>query len=153
MRHPQKSTTNVKEDNFDLKLSEHGIEQAHEMGERLHQMNIQPDLIVASPANRTRTTAEIMAQELKYTKTIMYNEVLYQAFLNELIETISYTFDTVNELLLIGHNPSLTALVLTLAGHKEEVKPGSVLKIEFHTNSWINIAKENAKLIWLEEVN
>ncbi len=151
MRHPEKSTPNVKEDNFDLKLSEHGIEQAHEMGQRLHKRNIEPDLIVASPANRTRTTAEIMAEELNYSKTIMYNEVLYQAFLNELLETISYTFDTVNELLLVGHNPSLTALVLTLVGHKEEVKPGMVLKIDFSTDSWINISKENANLIWLEE--
>lgn len=151
MRHPQKSTSNIKIDNFDLKLSEEGIQQAHEMGERLKALELNPDLIVASPANRTRVTAEIMAEHLNYTKSIMYNEVLYQAFLNELLETISYTFDTVNELLLIGHNPSLTALALTLTGHKEEVKPCTVLKIEFNTDSWINIDKENAKLVWIEE--
>ena len=28
----------------------------------------------------------------------MYNEVLYMAFVNELIETISYTFDTVDSM-------------------------------------------------------
>lgn len=53
------------------------------------------DLIVASPASRTKTTAEIFAKALKYNKTIMLNEVLYMAFVNELLETIG-TFDTVD---------------------------------------------------------
>ena len=39
----------------------------------------------------------------------MLNEVLYMAFVNELIETITYTYDTVDTMLLVGHNPSLTA--------------------------------------------
>jgi phosphohistidine phosphatase len=123
------------------------------MGERLKNLNVHPDLIVASPAKRTRVTAEIIGEYLAYHKTIMFNEVLYQAFLNELIETISYTFDTVNELFLIGHNPSLAALAYTFVNFKEEFKPCTVLKIEFNCNSWIDIEKENANLIWVERAN
>ena len=153
MRHPEKSLSYIKEDNFDLKLSENGITQAHNMGERLKNLKVKPDLIVASPAKRTRATAEIMCDYLSYEKSIMFNEVLYQAFLNELIETISYTFDTVNELFIIGHNPSLAALAYTFVNFKEEFKPSTVLKIEFNCNSWIDIDKENARLIWIERSN
>ncbi len=153
MRHPEKSVSYMKEDNFDLKLSEHGIEQAHAMGEKLKELAVQPDLIVASPAKRTRVTAEIISEYLDYHKTIMFNEVLYQAFLNELIETISYTFDTVSELFLIGHNPSLAALAYTFVNFKEEFKPCTVLKIEFNCDSWIDIDKDNANLIWVERIN
>ena len=81
----------------------------------------------------------------------MYNEVLFQAFVNELLETISYTFDTIDTMLIIGHNPSLTALTIVLDIYKEEIKPGEVLKIEFDTDSWIHVEKENAKLIWIEK--
>ncbi|MFA7084927.1 MAG: histidine phosphatase family protein [Arcobacteraceae bacterium] len=152
MRHPEKSLTYFKEENFDLKLSEQGIAQAHLMGEKLKSLSICPDLLVASPAKRTRQTAEIMCEYLCYEKNIMYNEVLYNAFLNELIETISYTFDTVNELFIIGHNPSLALLAHTFVNFKEEFKPCTVLKIEFNCNSWIDIDKENANLLWVEQV-
>jgi phosphohistidine phosphatase len=83
MRHPQKDTSIVKTDDFDLQLSNEGIEDAHTMAKRLLNLQVHPDLIVASPALRTAKTAQIVAKELAYEKTIMYNEVLYQAFLNE----------------------------------------------------------------------
>lgn len=117
------------------------------MAQKLALENHQIDLIVASPAVRTRHTAEIFASELGYNKTIMLNEVLYMAFVNELIETITYTYDTVDTMLLVGHNPSLTALAVTLLGFKEKFEEGAVMQIEFNCNSWIDIDKNNAKLI------
>lgn len=151
MRHPHKEVATPNQDDFDIKLSQEGLNDAKKIAENLDSLNIRPDLIVASPANRTRQTAEIISKILRYNKNIMYNEVLFQAFVNELFETITYTFDTVNEMFLIGHNPSLTALTITLDIYKEEIKPGEVIKIEFDTDSWINISKENAKFIWIEK--
>jgi phosphohistidine phosphatase len=152
MRHPQKDTSIVKTDDFDLQLSNEGIEDAHTMAKRLLNLQVHPDLIVASPALRTAKTAQIVAKELAYEKTIMYNEVLYQAFLNELLETISYTFDIVDELFIVGHNPSLATLAYSLVNFKEEFKPCMVLKIEFDCHSWIDIDKENARLVWVESI-
>lgn len=151
MRHPHKEPAAPEQDDFDIKLSEKGLEEAKIIADNLNSLKIRPDLIVASPAKRTRQTAEIVSKILKYNKNIMYNEVLFQAFVNELFETITYTFDSVSEMFLIGHNPSLTALTIVLDVYKEEIKPGEVLKIEFDTDSWINICKENAKLIWIEK--
>lgn len=151
MRHPHKEIAGPEQDDFDINLSQKGIEEAHLIANNLNSLKIRPDLIVASPASRTRQTAEIVSKILKYDKNIMYNEVLFQAFVNEIFETITYTFDSVDEMFLIGHNPSLTALTITLDVYREEIKPGEVLKIEFDTNSWINISKENARLIWIEK--
>lgn len=117
------------------------------MAQKLALENHQIDLIVASPAVRTRHTAEIFANELGYNKTIMLNEVLYMAFVNELIETITYTFDTIDCMLIVGHNPSLTALAVTLLGFKEKFEEGAVMQIDFDCNSWIDIDKNNAKLV------
>ena len=115
--------------------------------------NIPIDLIVASPAIRTKKTAEIFADALDYKKSIMYNEVLYMAFVNELFETISYTFDTVDSMLLVGHNPSLTALAITLVGFKEKFEQGAIMQIIFDCDSWIDISVENAKLVSYELPN
>ena len=109
VRHTTKQKETQNEYDYDTELTKEGIEKATQMAQKLALENHQIDLIVASPAVRTRHTAEIFASELGYNKTIMLNEVLYMAFVNELIETITYTYDTVDTMLLVGHNPSLTA--------------------------------------------
>ena len=83
----------------------------------------------------------------------MFNEVLYMAFVNELFETISYTFDTVDSMLLVGHNPSLTALAITLVGFKEKFEMGAIMEINFDCDSWIDISKDNAILVSYELPN
>ncbi len=146
-RHTTKDREAINEYDYDIELTPEGIEKANKMAKFLSSKNITMDLIVASPAIRTKHTAEIFAKELNYTKTIMLNEVLYMAFVNELIETITYTYDTVDNMLIVGHNPSLTALAVTLVGFKEKFEEGAVMQIDFDCNSWIDIDKSNAKMI------
>lgn len=147
VRHAQKAEEKSGVDDYERPLSEQGIEDAKLMSEKLASTGIVADLIVSSPATRTRQTSEIFAEALKYNKSIMYNEVLYMAYVNELIETITYTFDTVDTMVLVSHNPSLTALAITLVGFKEKIEAGGVMEVEFDCDSWIDISKDNAKLI------
>lgn len=151
IRHAQKEVENQGLDDYDRPLSSEGIKNTEKMAEKFANKDLKIDLIVSSPANRTKKTAEIYSDSLKYNKSIMYNEVLYMAFVNELIETITYTFDSVDNMLLIGHNPSLTALALSLVNFKEKFEMGAIMEIEFNCNSWIDICKENAKLISYEQ--
>ena len=153
VRHAQKEDVQIGRDDYDRELSPEGEKEAKNIAQNFASKNLPVDLIVASPAIRTKRTAEIFAEALKYKKTIMLNEVLYMAFVNELIETISYTFDTVDSVLLVGHNPSLTALAITLVGFKEKFQMGAIMEIEFDCNSWIDICKENAKLICYDYPN
>jgi phosphohistidine phosphatase len=153
VRHAQKEDEQIGRDDYDRELSVEGIKDAKNMAEYFASKKLPVDLIVASPASRTKKTAEIFAEALKYKKTIMLNEVLYMAFVNELLETISYTFDTVDSMLLVGHNPSLTALAITLVGFKEKFQMGAIMEIDFDCDSWIDICKENAKLICYDYPN
>ena len=150
VRHAQKEDEQIERDDYDRVLSPEGINDAKNMAQQFASKNLPVDLIVSSPALRTKKTAEIFAEALNYKKTIMLNEVLYMAFVNELLETISYTFDTVDSMLLVGHNPSLTALAITLVGFKEKFQMGAVMEIDFDCDSWIDICKENAKLVCYE---
>lgn len=151
VRHAQKEVEKAGQDDYDRPLSKKGLEDAQDMANKLFDKSFRPDLIVSSPSVRTRQTSEIFAKTLRYTKSIMYNEVLYMAYLNELQETLTYTFDTVESMILVGHNPSLTTLAFTLAGFKEEIAMGGMVEIEFDCNSWIEISKENARLISYEK--
>ena len=153
VRHAQKEDEQLQQDDYDRELSPEGIKNAEGMSKIFASKNLPIDLIVASPAARTKKTAEIFAEALKYNKTVMLNEVLYMTFVNELLETITYTFDTVDSMLLVGHNPSLTALAITLVGFKEKFQMGAIMEIDFDCDSWIDICKENAKLISYEFPN
>lgn len=151
-RHAQKDMSDISVDDYDIPLTQKGIDDATSMAYNLSQEIPKIDLIVSSPARRTKTTAEIFASKLEYRKNIMYNEVLYMSFVNELLETISYTFDTVNNLLLIGHNPSLTALTITLSDDfREKIAMGGLVCIEFDCDSWTQISKDNARLIYYKK--
>ena len=150
VRHTQKTEELIQQDDYDKELSQEGINTAKSIAENFAKKNLPIDLIVASPAKRTKMTAEIFANALNYNKSIMFNEVLYLAFVNELFETINYTFDTVDSMVLVGHNPSLTSLALILVGFKEKFEMGAIMEINFDCDSWIDISKENARLISYE---
>ncbi|MBU0924963.1 histidine phosphatase family protein [bacterium] len=149
VRHTQKEEA-LQHDDYDRELSPEGLEKAKKIAQNFANKNLPIDLIVASPARRTKITAEIFAQALDYKKSIMFNEVLYMAFVNELFETIFYTFDSVDSMLLVGHNPSLTALAITLVGFKEKFEMGAIMEINFDCDSWIDISKDNAQLVSYE---
>lgn len=146
MRHTQKEE-NLNKDDYDINLTNKGLDDALQMAQRLKDEKVIIDLIVSSPAKRARLTAETIADTTEYSKSVMYNEVIYQAFLNELMETISYTYDNVNSLMIVGHNPALASLAVNLTTFREELKMGGIVKITFDCDSWIDIAKYNAKFI------
>lgn len=150
VRHAQKAEEVVGQEDYDRSLSQKGINDAKSLASKLTSKLEDTQLILSSPAKRTRDTAEIFAQAINYNKAINYNELLYMPFANELLETITYTFDTIDNLMLIGHNPSLTALAVNLVGFKEKFQMGAVMSIEFECDSWMEISKENAKLRFYE---
>ena len=147
VRHGEKNIINENIDDYDIEVTKKGLDDIKYQAIKLKKKGIIPDLIVSSPAIRTRQTAETLSKELNYNKNIMYNEVLYQAFLNELVESITYTFDDVKTLMIIGHNPSLTALGVSFVGLKEKILMGEIVRIDFDCNSWTTIDRTNAKLI------
>lgn len=147
VRHGEKNIVDESIDDYDIEVTQKGLEDIHKQAKKLKEKGIIPDLIVSSPAIRTRQTADILSNELNYTKNIMYNEVLYQAFMNELVESITYTFDDVKTLMIVGHNPSLTALGVSFVGLKEKILMGEMVRIDFDCNSWTEIDNSNAKLI------
>ena len=152
LRHAEKNATNPSDYDYDIELTKKGEEDSKLIGEKLKEKKVLPDLIVSSPAIRARSTTEIVAKQIGYRKNIMYNEVIYEAFLNEIVESITYTFDTIDSLMIVGHNPSLSALAITYTEFKQELKMANALRIDFDCNSWTAISKENAKFIELFEV-
>ena len=146
IRHTQKDENSSPEDYF-IKLTPQGLDDAVALANLLETKDINPDLIVSSPALRARKTAKIISKTLGFEKNIMYNEVMYQGYLEEVIEAITFTFHTVETLIIVGHNPLLSNLASHLVGYKNHLDMGTCVAIEFDTSTRVDIGAHNAKLL------
>ncbi|MBB5933724.1 SixA phosphatase family protein [Streptomyces zagrosensis] len=100
-------------------LAERGRRDAPVAGRWLASAGITPELTLCSSAVRTRETWKLMVHELPQRPKTVYEDRMYEASLGELIALINETSDDVNDLLLVGHNPSVHALADALAGDAE----------------------------------
>jgi phosphohistidine phosphatase len=101
---------------FERPLSKRGHGEANEMARRFQERGLIPDLILVSAATRTRETAEIFAKVLGVAPRLLQAEdSLYLAEGDSLITTIRGVGPRVGHLLVIGHNPGISAAAISLA--------------------------------------
>lgn len=101
-------------------LTEKGREKMEWIAAALKRLGLEPDLIVSSPYARAVQTAEILAKVLKYKKDVTHSDCLFPvADADGIVGEINEKY-AVDELVLVGHEPSLSALVgLLVAGNPE----------------------------------
>jgi phosphohistidine phosphatase len=133
-------------------LKKRGLKEAPLMGKVLKDIPITPDRIVSSPAVRAQTTAQLIAKEYGIDETrVLTLPGLYMGTESQLLQEIRSIGDDYNVVFLIGHNPGLMDLAVSLTGEKIENLPtGGAFGIEFHCHSWEEAGTENAKKIFFE---
>ena len=151
IRHAKSDWSNPLLDDFDRGLNNRGLKDAPFMAKLLKDKNITPDLIISSPALRTKLTLEFLLKKLDYENEIIYDKSIYEApYLNlkKVINKVDKQFDI---LFLVGHNPGLCDLANFLCKESfENIPTCGIVEIDFQTNSWNDISKENSKLISFE---
>lgn len=73
------------------------------------------DRVVCSPARRTRETWRLAASELESAPPPVYDDRVYAATTSALLTVLRETPARVRGLVLVGHNPGMQNLTLTLA--------------------------------------
>ncbi len=129
-RHAKSSWDNPSLSDFERPLNNRGSKDASLMAEILAQKGISPQVIVSSPARRAKTTAEIYYRKL-YGKLLL-EERIYEAS----VMTLKYLADEYlqhyDRVMIVGHNPGMTALVESLSDADIYHLPTSaVVGIEF----------------------
>ena len=120
LRHAKSSWTDPGSDDRDRPLTARGRKAAAAMGGMMRARGFLPDLVLCSPARRTRETWDLIAAELRNAPRMLIDEALYD-FGNggRVAEVIRQRGDTAQTLLVVGHNPSLERLALRLSGSGE----------------------------------
>jgi phosphohistidine phosphatase len=116
LRHAKSSWAEEGAEDFDRPLSGRGRRAAPAMADYMAAQHYRPDLILCSPAARTRETLALMQPHLGSTPPAQFDQHLYLATADELLRRLQAVRPDVGSLLLIGHNPSLERLAAKLAG-------------------------------------
>jgi phosphohistidine phosphatase len=95
-------------------LTEKGREKMKKIAGAIKGLGVEPDLIVSSPYVRASQTATVLAKALKYKEEIAYSDSLApMGEPDDIIGEINEKY-SVDDLMLVGHEPSLSTLASVL---------------------------------------
>jgi len=101
-------------------LSQRGHRDAVAMGHALSSRLARPDLVLCSAARRTRETLAAILPQLESDIVVRITDVLYDHTAPTYCDTIAEMAGVAQSVLVIGHNPTIHATAIRLAGHGPE---------------------------------
>jgi phosphohistidine phosphatase len=97
-------------------LAGRGRRDAPVMGRWLRAAGHVPDRVLCSTARRTRETWQLAQPELGAAPPVSFEDRVYEASAEELLDLARHTRSAVKTLLIVGHAPGIPELALMLAG-------------------------------------
>lgn len=140
---------------FERELIPKGKKKTIKVAQYLKENNIVPQKILASMAQRTIQTAEVMSDILSISKdAILVEKSLYLASSNSILDVLYGVDDQIQELMLIGHNPGLSSLATYLAGKEIDWMPTSgLVGVEIQIDKWTDISGPLSHLLFYIKPN
>ncbi|MBT6122584.1 MAG: histidine phosphatase family protein [Candidatus Puniceispirillum sp.] len=115
LRHGKSENPQAGFADFDRALNNRGQKNADNVGKMMMRQKMLPDLVLVSPAVRTKQTYEIASQNWSDIP-MEFVDSLYEATANQLMYVIEERAGQYQNVLVIGHNPSLVVLLNRMVG-------------------------------------
>lgn len=120
LRHGKAEPAKGEQEDHERPLADRGFRDSERMGEWLAAQGIRPDKILCSTSQRTRQTFDKFQEGYGKRLPVAYESALYLATDSQLLKIIAAQPDSLNSLMLIGHNPGMHELALKLATEGDE---------------------------------
>jgi phosphohistidine phosphatase len=153
LRHAKSGWDDPSLSDFDRPLNARGRGAARAMGREMRALGLGYDRIVASPAARVTETIDGLA-ECYGPLAPVYDQAVYLATLDTLLNIVRATDDAHATLLLVGHNPGMERLALLLSRggplHDEvalKYPTGSLAEIAMPVDHWRDVAESRGALV------
>lgn len=117
----------------DRKLTPEGIKRLGSVLKRAASAGVEPTLILSSPLERARQTADLAAKSLKYQKEVLLTNVLAPDGTPEQVWEEVRVHREESQLLLTGHEPlfsQLAAYLLNSPTLEVDFKKGALLRVD-----------------------
>lgn len=151
VRHAKSSWDNPRLSDFNRPLNKRGKRDAPIMGKKLNEMEIKPDLILSSPAKRTKKTAIDIAEKISYPKKkIVLKDDIYDASEKTLLDLIKKLDDKLESVMIFAHNPGLTQLNNFISKkYIDNIPTCGVVALEYD-KEWTEVGKNSCKFLFFE---
>ncbi len=111
LRHGHAHGPDAYAEDFERPLTRRGAAEAREMGKRLVNRSLIPDLLLVSPAERSWATAEIVAKACDLdAKQVLCARELYLANGERIWRVLAQRHGAAHHVLICAHNPGLSEL-------------------------------------------
>jgi phosphohistidine phosphatase len=153
LRHAKSSWDDPTLADEDRPLAPRGRRAAKVMAKHLRGEGVAPELVLCSPSRRTRQTLKRIAPGLGKSADVQIEPELYSASSAALLEVLHEVPEEVESVMLIGHNPGIQDLALSLAGAGSEITrvrrkfPTAALATLELAGSWHELAPGSAELM------
>lgn len=136
MRHAKSSWKDETLSDHDRPLNKRGRKDAPRMGQLFLEQGFRPEVWLSSTALRARTTAEILADTTGFEGEIELRPDLYHAQPEDYIAAIREVDDTMDSVIVFGHNPGLEELLAGLIGREETLPTAALAQVELPIEHW-----------------
>lgn len=153
LRHAKSSWSNPGLDDLERPLNKRGNRNATEMGERFTASEKIPDLFFCSPALRARSTAELFAIACGFPPgEIVEQADLYFSGPDSIEDTITGQDDKYQSMMLVTHNPDITAFVNSIASspYIGNVPTCGLVKLVSNIDQWRNWCRSKAQFEYFD---
>ncbi|HAA11815.1 MAG TPA: phosphohistidine phosphatase [Cytophagales bacterium] len=148
IRHAEAEESGFQTRDFDRKLTQRGIQAATRLGGHLHGIFPECQRIISSPAHRCQATAVILAGQYNYDLSgVVLEKEIYEASLRTFLSLINQIPDTINKVMMVGHNPTVTYLTEYLTqDYAGGFSPATAALLTQETDTWQTWSQGTATL-------
>jgi len=152
-----KSDWSTNDSDFNRPVTDRGKRGAQQIGVWLAKNELKPSLVISSPAERAKLTAQKMMKAMGETDHyVIYDKRVYEATVKDLLDVLSYISKDTKRVILVGHNPGLEQLLTYLCAKKitlpadGKLLPTATLAHLSLSCQWRKIKKNTAKLLKIQ---
>jgi phosphohistidine phosphatase len=139
----------------DRPLDARGKSAAPRIGAYMARHSLMPDHVLCSPARRTVDTWSLVAEAFAKPPVVDFDDRLYDASAETVLDVVRETGAEIHSLLVIGHNPGLQDLagLLIASGDlearerlREKFPTAALLVIDFAFDDWRKLHRRAGRL-------
>ncbi len=143
VRHGKSSWKDKSLQDKERPLKKRGKKESKFVGEMLVENELVPQLILTSDAVRATETARIIAKTAGNKEAVKLVPAFYMAEPQAYIDTLNTLPDTVERVMIVGHNPGLEALLQFIDGKIESLPTGSMAYLAVNIKTWSELNLES----------
>jgi phosphohistidine phosphatase len=139
MRHAKSSWRDPGIDDHERPLVGKGRRAVSQMVSQIEGRGLRFDFVLASTAVRAVETGNLLIEGLAFKGPLEVSRRLYLAEPSVYLEVLAELDDSIDHVLVIGHNPGISELVFRLTGQEVDMPTAALAHIELPSDSYAAI--------------